>query len=62
LSELKKLGFVISETTVSRYLRRFRERTTDPDVLKRWIAFLRNHRAIAGMDLFTVPTATINVL
>jgi hypothetical protein len=51
---------VISKTTVSRYVRRFRERT--PDVLKRWIAFLRNHRAIAGMDLFTVPTATMNVI
>ena len=36
--------------------------TTAPDLLKRWIAFLRNHRAVAGMDLFTVPTATLNVL
>lgn len=62
-SELQKLGFVLSETTVSRYVRRFRERNPDPDVLKRWIAFLRNHRdAIAGMDFFTVPTATMNVL
>jgi len=35
----------------------------DPDLLKRWITFLRNHKhAIAGMDLFTVPTATLNVL
>jgi putative transposase len=62
LSELQKLGFAVSETTVSRSVRRFRERNPDPDVLKRWIAFLRNHRAIAGMDLFTVPTATLNVL
>jgi len=62
LSELQKLGFAVSETTVSRYVRRFREHNPDPDVLKRWITFLRNHRAIAGMDLFTVPTATLNVL
>jgi transposase InsO family protein len=62
-SELQKLGFVVSETTVSRYVRRFRGRNPDPDVLKRWIAFLRNHKdAIAGMDFFTVPTATMNVL
>jgi transposase InsO family protein len=62
-SELQKLGFVLSETTVSRYVRRFRERNPDPDVLKRWIAFLRNHRdAIAGMDFFSVPTATMNIL
>jgi len=56
LSELQKLGFAVSETTVSRYVRRFRERNPDPDVLKRWVSFLRNHRAIAGMDLFTVLT------
>ena len=62
LSELQKLGFAVSETTVSRYVRRFREHNPDPDVLKRWITLLRNHRAIAGMDLFTVPTATLNVL
>ena len=63
LSELQKLGFVVSETTVSRYVRRFRARNPDPDVLKRWIALLRNHKAaIAGMDFFTVPTATMNVL
>jgi len=63
LSELQKLGFAVSETTVSRYVRRFREHNPDPDLLKRWIAFLRNHKdAVAGMDLFTVPTATMNVL
>ena len=38
-------------------------KSTPPDVLKRWVAFLRNHReAIAGMDFFTVPTATMRVL
>jgi len=48
---------------VSRYVRRFREHNPDPDVLRPWVAFLRNHKdAIAGMDLFTVPTAALNVL
>jgi len=62
-SELQKLGFVLAETTVSRYVRRFRERHPDPDGLKRWIAFLHTHKdAIAGMDFFTVPTATMRVL
>ena len=63
LSELQKLGLVLCETTVSRYVRGFREHNPDPEVLQRWIAFLRNHsEAIAGMDFFTVPTATMNVL
>ena len=63
LSELQKLGFVVSESTVSRYVRRLRDSNPDPDVVRRWVAFLRNHKAaIAGMDFFTVPTATMNVL
>jgi putative transposase len=58
--ELQKLGFVVSERTVARYLRRVARRG-DPG--KRWLAFLRNHReAIAALDLFTVPTATFRVL
>ena len=53
-AELTKLGFIISEITVSRYLPR---RPAEPDQLKRWMAFLRNHKDdIAAMDLFTVPT------
>ena len=61
--ELDKLGFAVSVSTVTRYVRRFRERNPDPDVLKRWIAFLRNHKdAIAAMDFFVVPTATLRVL
>ena len=62
LRELLELGFAVSESTVLRYVRRFREHNPDPDVLKRWIAFLRNRRAIAAMDLFTLPTATLNIL
>ena len=46
--ELLKLGFDLSEPTVSRWLRRA-PRTPDP--VKRWLTFLRNHReAVAGMD------------
>ena len=49
--ELLKLGFNLSEPTVSRWLRRI-PRTLDP--VKRWLTFLRNHReAIAAMDFFT---------
>ena len=58
--ELLKLGFEVSEATVSRYMPR---RPVDPDRLKRWIAFLRNHKdGIAAMDFFTVPTATFRPL
>ena len=58
--ELLKLGFVISERTVARYLRRVRRRG-DPD--KRWLTFLANHReAIVAMDFFTVPTLTFQLL
>ena len=58
--ELLKLGFDISEPTVSRWLRRA-PRNLDPT--KRWLTFLRNHReAIAAMDFFTVPTLTFGVL
>jgi putative transposase len=58
--ELLKLGFHLSETTVSRWLRRI-PRTPDP--AQRWLEFLRNHReAIAAMDFFTVPTLTLGVL
>jgi len=58
--ELLKLGFRISEPTVSRWLRRVRK-TTDPGQC--WLTFVRNHRdAIAAMDFFTVPTLTFGVL
>jgi transposase InsO family protein len=58
--ELQKLGFVVSERTISRYLRRLRRRG-DPG--KRWLAFLQNHReAIVALDFFTVPTITFKLL
>jgi hypothetical protein len=58
--ELQKLGFVLSERTVARYLRQIQRRGNPA---KKWLAFLRNHReAIVALDLFTVPTATFRVL
>jgi putative transposase len=58
--ELLKLDFDVSERNVSRWIRRA---PSDPDLVKRWLTFLRNHReAIAAMDFFTVPTLTFGVL
>jgi len=58
--ELLKLGFDVSERSISRWIRRA---PRDPDPVKRWLTFLRNHReAIAAMDFFTVPTLTFGVL
>ena len=57
--ELRKLGFVVSERTVARYLRRLHRRGN----AKRWLAFLQNHReAIVAFDFFTVPTLTFQLL
>ena len=41
--EMLKLGFVVSERTVARYLRRIQRRG---DLGKRWLAFLQNHREV----------------
>lgn len=58
--ELMKLGFDLSERTVSRWVRRA---PRNPELTRRWKAFLQNHReAIAAMDFFTVPTITFGVL
>jgi len=58
--ELLKLGFVVSERTVARYLRRVRRQG---DSSKSWLAFLQNHReVIAAFDFFTVPTLTFQLL
>ena len=58
--ELLKLGFDLSERSVSRWIRRA---PRDPDPIKQWLTFLKNHReAIAAMDFFTVPTLTFGVL
>jgi transposase InsO family protein len=58
--ELLMLGFDLSEPTVSRWVRKA---PRPPNLSKRWLTFLRNHReAIAAMDFFTVPTLTFGVL
>jgi len=58
--EMLKLGFDISERTVSRWVKRANH---NPDPARRWLSFLQNHReAIAAMDFFTVPTLTFGVL
>src|SRR5882762_9541327 len=58
--EMLKLGFVVAERTVARYLRRTQHRV-DPG--KRWLAFLQNHReVIVAFDFFTVPTLTFQLL
>jgi putative transposase len=55
-----ELLMLVSETTISRWMRRAPRR---PEPAERWLAFLRNHReAIAAMDFFTVPTLTFHVL
>jgi putative transposase len=58
--ELRMLGFEVSETTISRWMRRA---PRNPEPAKRWLAFLRNHReAIAAMDFFTVPALNFSLL
>ena len=54
------LGFDLSERTISRWMKR---RPRRPDLARRWLTFLRNHReVIAAMDFFTVPTLTFHIL
>ena len=58
--ELLKLGFDVSERTVSRWVRRAPK---NPKPARRWKVFLENHReVIAAMDFFTAPTVTFGVL
>jgi hypothetical protein len=55
--ELQKLGFTVSEATISRYMP---QRPANPDVVRRWLAFLRNHKdGIAAMDFFTVQSRLV---
>ncbi len=57
--ELLRLGFKVSERSVSRYLRTLLRR---PERRQTWMTFLRNHREVfAAMDFFTVPTATFRI-
>ena len=54
--ELMKLGFNVSERTVSRYLAKIRPGRSAPR-FNRWVSFLEIERkGIAAMDFFIVPT------
>jgi len=56
--ELLKLGFEVSEATVSRYMPRRRKPPSQS-----WHTFLRNHcQDLVSIDFFVVPTATFRVL
>ena len=56
--ELLKLGFVVSESTVQKYLRCRRRRGGGT-----WRAFLRNHAAATlAVDFVVIPTATFQLL
>jgi transposase InsO family protein len=58
--ELKMLSYDISERTVLRWMRKA---PRSPEPVKRWAAFLSNHReAVAAMDFFTVPTLAFGML
>ena len=58
--ELVKLGFRVSERTVSRYVRASRPRRPPGPS---WKTFLDDHRdVLAAMDFFTVPTLTLRLL
>jgi transposase InsO family protein len=60
--ELLRLGFDVSEPTVSRYLKGLKTRP-EREKSNSWMAFLNNHReVIAAFDFFTVPTLTFRVL
>ncbi len=57
-SELKLLGYDVSETTVAKYMVRHRKPPSQT-----WRTFLDNHvRDIVAVDFFTVPSATFRIL
>ncbi len=56
--ELLKLGIEISQATVSKYMARQQKPPSQT-----WRTFLENHAdCLAGIDFFTVPTATFRIL
>lgn len=57
-SELKLLGYDVSETTVDKYMVRHRKPPSQT-----WRTFLENHLPdTVGIDFFTMPTATFRLL
>jgi transposase InsO family protein len=60
--ELLKLGYVVGERTVSRYLARIRPEPTKAKS-QTWATFLKNQaRQIVAVDMFVVPTIRLQVL
>jgi len=60
--ELLKLGYMVCERTVSRYLAHFRPEPTKAKS-QAWATFLKNHaRDIVAVDMFVVPTIRFQVL
>jgi hypothetical protein len=56
--ELQKLGIVVSQSTVAKYMRRHRRPPSQT-----WRTFLTNHAGqIMAADLFVVPTVTFRML
>ena len=56
--ELLKLGVVVGQTSVAKYMARRRGGSSQG-----WRTFLRNHaHGIASMDLFVVPTLSFRLL
>ncbi len=56
--ELLKLGIDVGQTTVAKYMNRWRRPPSQG-----WKTFLRNHAdGIAAMDLFVVPTISFKLL
>jgi transposase InsO family protein len=60
--ELLKVGYVVAERTVSRYLALIRPQPSKPSS-QTWATFLKNHaRDIVAADMFVVPTIRFQVL
>jgi transposase InsO family protein len=60
--ELLRLGYVLGERTVSRYMARIRPEPTKPRS-QTWATFLMNHtRDIVAVDMSVVPTIRFQVL
>ncbi len=58
--ELLRLGFEVSERTVSSLMPPRRQPNSKPS--QTWRTFLKNHANKCSIDFFTVPTITFNIL
>jgi len=57
-----KLGYLVAERTVSRYLARIRPEPITPRS-QTWATFLKNHaRELVAVDMFVLPTIRFQVL